>query len=405
MEFLYIDGEKICVYKDGKVSEYESGYVKRYRETSLSTAKNNEWKRKGRTERLLNEDYFFHEEEGVYVLLHSIAPTGEDGKILYSFTVNDSSGIYCKYLGDEKKTEAHVVSSNEVDFTTLTNTTLGLLATVKKGDVTADIALFSEDKSEYKCLTGGDSLDENPSFRKDGKILFNSYGVGRDENNNFLEYAPSEIYLLDLDGMEITEMMSDPEYSFVKPIENEDGFYCIQKPAKEKEKRNPLLEILLIPVRIVQGIVGFVSFFVTMFSGKQLVKDNRRGSSMARNFKKDERKIFVLNNFVRVENELKKNSNEKFYGFIPRSWKLIEVKKDKATGEVITRELVRGVADYCVLEDGTILYTNGKHVFSVKKTDEKNYEVDRLVGADCCLKVAPAKPTNIEKKEELFSNL
>ena len=113
----------------------------------------------------------------------------------------------------------------------------------------------------------------------------------------------------------------------------------------------------------------------------------------------------MLNNFVRVENELKKNSNEKFYGFIPRSWKLIEVKKDKETGEVITRELVRGVADYCVLEDGTILYTNGKHVFSVKKTDEKNYEVDRLVGADCCLKVAPAKPTNIEKKEELFSNL
>ena len=402
MEFLFIDGEKLCVYKDKKVKTYESGYITRYRETSLVTAKNTEWKKKGRPERLLNEGYLFDEEEGVYAVLHAVSPTTKENQILYSFTVNETSGIYRKYLNDEKKTEAHIISSNEVDFTTLSNTSSGLLATVKKGDVTADIALFSEDQSEYKCLTGGDSLDENPSFQKDGKILFNSYGVGRDENNNFLEYAPSEIYSLNLQTMEIQELLSSEEFSFVKPIESPEGFYCIKKPAKEKEKRNPLLEILLIPVRIVQGIVGFVSFFVTMFSGKQLVKDNRRGSSMARNFKKDERKIFVQNNFIKVENELKRNSKEDFYGFIPKTWKLVEIKIEN--NEILEREIISGVCDYCVLEDGVIVCTNGKHIFSIKTT-EKAYEVKGLASTDCCLKVSPAKLPEISKKEELFSSL
>ena len=59
MQFLFIDNEKLCVYKDGKVSEYESSYIKKYREASLTSAKNTEWKRLGRTEMLLNEGVEF----------------------------------------------------------------------------------------------------------------------------------------------------------------------------------------------------------------------------------------------------------------------------------------------------------------------------------------------------------
>ncbi len=401
MEFLFIDGEKLCVYKDGKVKSYASSYIEKYRATSLQTAKNSEWKKKGRTEMLLNEDFYFENDESVYAALNAILPTEKENEIIYAFNVNDTSGIYLKYLDDEKKTEAHIISSNEVEFLSLFYADAGLLATVKKGEVAADIAIFSKDKSDYKCVTGGDSLDENPSFTKDGKILFNSYGVGRDENNNFVGYGNSEIYELDLSTMEIKEILKDREFSFIKPIEKEKGFYCIKKPFNEKERSNPFLEILLIPVRIVQGIVGFVSFFVSAFSGKSLVSDTskRNGGAMARNFKKDERRLFVLNNFIQVDKEMEKNKRENFQSFIPKKWELseIEVLSDGSWSEAC---LMQGVADYCILKTGEIIATNGKYIFSLS-VDRENKRIhrERLVDTDCCLKVFPAEIFKTQKSD------
>ena len=406
MEFLFIDGEKFCVYKDGKVQTYSSSYIEKYRAAALQSAKNSEWKKKGRTEMLLNEDFYFENDESVFVALNAVVPTEKENELIYAFNVNDTSGIYLKYLDDEKKTEAHIISSNEVEFCSLFHADAGLLATVKKGEIAADIAIFSKDKSDYKCVTGGDSLDENPSFKKDGKILFNSYGVGRDENNNFVGYGGSEIYELDLSNMDIKEVLGKEEYSFIKPIEGGRGFYCIKKPVNEKERNNPLLEILMIPVRIVQGIVGFVSFFVTIFSGKSLVSDSSRkngvGGAMARNFKKDERRLFVLNNFIQVDKEMKKNRRENFQSFIPKSWKLVEVETD-VNGGWTEGELMSGTADYCILDTGEIIATNGKYIFSLT-IDEKEKKVhrERLVDTDCCLKVFPAKIFKTEKNTSVF---
>ena len=141
MQFLFIDNEKICVYKDGKVTEHESSYIKKYREASLTSARNSEWKRRGRTEMLLNEG-FFDDNEEVYARLYDVAPTARENELIYSFAVNDSSGVYLKYLNDEKNLEAHLITSNQVDFTSLFATKNNLLACVKKGSVAGDIAVF-----------------------------------------------------------------------------------------------------------------------------------------------------------------------------------------------------------------------------------------------------------------------
>ena len=176
MQFLFIDNEKICVYKDGKVTEHESSYIKKYREASLTSAKNSEWKRLGRTEMLLNEG-FLEDNREVFSKLYAIAPTAKEDELVYSFCVNDSaggylkndtSGVYLKYLNDEKNLEAHLITSNQVEFTSLFASKDNLLAGVKKGSVAGDIAIFSKDGSEYKSVTAGDSLDENPSVDERG---------------------------------------------------------------------------------------------------------------------------------------------------------------------------------------------------------------------------------------------
>lgn len=390
MQFMFIDGEKLCVYKDGKVTTYESNYVKKYREASLISAKNLEWKKKGRTEMLLNED-FFDDDEEVSVSICAIAPTKNPNEILYSFIVNESSGIYLKYLDDDKNTEAHVISSNSVDFTTLFSGEDRLLATIGKGEVVADIAIFSDDRSDYKCITSGDSLDENPSFTDTGTVLFNSYGVARDENNNFLGYGSSSIYELDLSTMSIKEYPVEEGFSYIKPIQVRDKIYCIKRPVEDEDKSNPLIDILMIPVRIAQGIVGFVSFFVHAFSGKPLVSEGRKsdGNSLIKQRKKEERGLFVLNKRVSVEKELKRNKKSWNYGFIPRSWKLVRYtyKNDNQWKELVVFD---GVADFCKLDTGEVIFTNGRHIFM-----DNGKEVELLLDTDYCLKVSPVTPMQV----------
>ena len=392
MKFTFIDKEQICVYENGKTEKYESSYVQRYRETSKRDQKNKEWKKN--SDAMLYDDYFERNEK-VIASIRSVSPTLEDNKLVYAFSVNETSGIYYKYTDDEKKTEAHVISSGEEEFSDIVVSQSGEIGgVVQRSAFTSDIAIFSKNGGDYKCITGGDSKDEHPFFGKNGDIFFNSYGVGRDMDNEFVKYMPSEILKLNVHSMQIDTIVSDGKYSYIKPIlDSEGNLYCIRKPGEETEKSgNPFLKILLIPVRIVEALVGFVSMFVTIFTGKPLVEGKgktRSGGGAAKNA--DEKKIFVHNHMLNVEKELKKNEKEQDAGFIPRSWKLVKIKKsdDDFSAQYdhgMAEELASGVADFCLTEENgekILVYTNGKRVFALREDGEKK----KLVNTDFCVKI------------------
>lgn len=394
MKFAFSDGEKVGVYRDGKVEKRDSAYIVRYRETALRDAKRREWKTQGHTAQLLSEGLYTGEEE-VVAAVHGVSLTADENRVLYAFTVNESSGIYCKYLDDEANSEGHIVSSNEADFMSVACNEQGeMLASVQTDAVTARIAVFQKESGDYKCVTDGDSLDENPSFSPDGKsVLFNSYGVGRDANNNFVAYMPSEIYRLNLATLDVETVVSDEKNSYIKPVEDEEGnLYCIRKPGKEKTGGNPVVEILLIPVRIVQAIAGFISAFVMCFTGKNLVSGGSgravdSGGGAAKNGRPNAGKAFVNNNLLNVDKELKKNKKQEDYGFIPSSWKLVRIGPDGKEAA----EIASGVADFCLVRENgakTIVYTNGRHIFSIREGEKRK----KLIDTDFCLKVGSVFP-------------
>lgn len=404
MKFAFVDGEKIAVCEDGNVQKFDSKYVVNYRETAIKSAKSREWKTQGKASRLMDEDYYFERENGANaeVFIRGVALTEKENELVYAASVNDSSVIYKKDLLDEEKTESHVVSSNSEEFMSVSrNRNGGMLAAIQRDPVAADIAVFEQDGGDYKCVTGGDSLDENPAFDTDGKsVLFNSYGVGRDANNNFIKYLPSELFRLDLSTLNVDTVASDRNFSYIKPLPDGEGnLYCIKKPDSEKTERNPLLQILLIPVRIVQGIAGFISAFVMCFSGKPLVDGQSAqslGGDATKNGKYDRKKVFINNNLLNVDEQLKKNKKQENYGFIPQSWKLIKIDKDGNE-----TELTGGVADFCFTDDGNgkraVIFTNGKHIFTL--TDEGKRK--KLADADFCLKVG-GTPSPADESNDLF---
>lgn len=412
MKLTFADGEKIGVFEDGKKTVYESAYIRKYKENTLQSVKNREWK--SRTDAMLAEDYYFNmpDETEVRAAVTAVTPTVEDNKLIYAFVLNGTSGIYYKYTDDKEKTEAHVLSSNELEFRSLSVFQTGeTLGTVQTDSVSSRIAIFGKN-GDFKYLTDGDSLDENPTFDKDGNILFNSYAVGRDSGNNFVAYMPSEIYSLNPATMEMRELVTDEKYSYIKPFADGKGnVYCIRKTDAE-QKENVFLQILLIPVRIVQALVGFISAFVACFAKKPLIGGQSARSlgngEMARNGA-DGKKAWINNTLVNIDKEWKRNKKSDEYGLIPRSWKLVKLVPDEQGNfeRFQEYELASGVADFVYAEENgetVLFYTNGKHVFKVWDYGAGGKK-EKLFDTDFCVRLGILQKRNTLSDDGLFDSL
>lgn len=381
-KIVFTDGTKICLLDEAGRHERESGFIAKYKDNARRIAANSSWKKSGNNA-LLRGEYDFsdpHEGENAPAYLNGVTFTDRENVVAYSFTVGQSSGVYYKDFSREKEDEAHIVHDSDREYLSLSfdkKSGTMLASTCKNGDVCRQIAQFIRD-GDRQGLTDGDSRDDNPAFSPvDGKILFDSAGVGRDAQGGFAGYAPAAIYALDPFTLDMDCLKEDVAHSYCKPERDEKGeLYAIKRPAKERAGGNPLLEIVLIPVRIVEAIVGFVQFFVVTFSGKSLVSGKEGGSNPAKGRKKKEREIFIEGNRIRVDRELKRNKRfrEKDYGFIPRSWQLVRLNRDGT--ETVLKS---GVADYAVGREG-IYCTDGRHIYCIGEGGCR-----KLADTDFCL--------------------
>lgn len=381
--FYYADGQDICVYEDGKITKLNSTYIEKYKENAANYARSQEWKRNGAGAAFRGDAYgdpfspysndpmdmhFDCEISGVFPCSSS--------EVVYTFKVNRTSGIYKKNLTDEKAPETHVVNSCEnVFYGGCLNAESGKLATcIKHNYYNSDIAVFDLASGDYKTVTEGDTLDEDPCFDPDNEevIYYSSRGVGRDAHGEFAGFSPSAIYKLDTGRVDVQEVASSPNYSYFKPIYSGGKLYAIKAPAKEKHG-NPLLEIILIPWRLLQAIVGFLNLFINAFSGKSVTEG---GNNPAKGRDYDSKKIVIAGNLVDIEKQTKKNASkkDKDYGFVPASWQLVEVE----SGNVIKS----GVADYDIAKDGTIIATNGRRIFEIKDGKCK-----KVANTEACIRV------------------
>lgn len=397
-KLAFTDGEKIGVYDGEKVLYSESQYIRRYREYLENRNKRDEWKYTGEGAKFRGDgqQYFDRKNEKVYSYINGLQWEGD--RVLYSFTVNETSGVYRKAIGelDEKTPEEHILTTSDEEILSLCAAGDLLAVTVNRG-ATSSVGTLRTTNSELKTLTSGDVRDANAYFSpvNPSLIYFNSAGAGMDANGNYTgKYAPSAICTLDLNTMEISEVLRDEKTSYFKPkIDREGTLYYIERPTKEKRAGNVFLDILLIPYRILQAIVMFVQMFVIMFTGKSLTSETSDGVNPTRGKKNDARKIYVDGNMIEADKQLKRNkkNKDKEYGFIPMSWKLV-----KGTGE--KREVIKsGVCDFAFSEDGGVYCTNGRHIFYIKDGKQK-----KIVDTDMCLCLATPNPER-QQTDDLFA--
>lgn len=391
-KIIFSDGDNIRVLDAENEISFSSQYIADYRDRMHRMAKNKEWKHSGAGAMFRGDTEGVEEDIRIDAFINSVLATEDANKVLYTFTVNETSGAIEKTLDCKKDGERFILHTNEGELLSsdYNVTDKKFVAELRRNSVSSDLVLLDTYSGDYVSITDGDSKDENPSFsqKRQGVLLYDSLAAGRNARGEFVEYAPAAIYEYDLNSIEIREIRASTKYSYMKPVEDEKGdIYCIRKPAKAKERRNPLLEILLIPYHIVMAIVNFIQVFVVLFTGKTMTGG---GDNPAKGRETDSRKMFIRGNMIEVDKEIARNKKfkDKDLAFIPAGWKLVRIRGEEE------QELKSGICDFCLTEKG-IVCTNGKKLFLLSEGKSQ-----KIAEGDFILNVA--SPTHAPESGDLF---
>ncbi len=380
LEFNYIADGRMYRYSGGKTEEVESGVLESYLFKVKDSAKRTEWKYSGSGAKF-TEAYRPNAsaESAVAAVRSRVNCIGShNGDLIYSMSIDNVCGIYRKRSGEE--TEGIVISSSDsayVDF----DIRNGRMALSSYFAGESHIGVLDMDDTYCRIYTEGATLDTSPvwSATHRDRIYYTCAGLpladnsrdgGEESRAGFggmmadlysssaaVTRGPAAISLLDLSRGTVDDILSDDKFDYTHPESTPDGsLYYIRKPYKAENGGGALgciMDIIMLPFRLVGAIFGFFNVFSVIFSGRALTKHSDVKQ-------KDEKKIMIDGNLINAERELKENQKrrEENPGIIPHSWELRRLDSEG------NDELIRaGVAAYRVFtESGDIVYSNGSAI-------------------------------------------
>jgi hypothetical protein len=246
------------------------------------------------------------------------------------------------------------------------------------------IGIYDINTKSFVTYTDGHTQDVTPVFSKTDPSIIYYCSMGlptsdleeNEERTRPMSYSeivndmyrsgggelrgPSSLLSLDISSGSLYEMYADERYDYIKPFSASDGsLYYIRRPySKGRSERAPLgclLDAVMLPVRLVQALFGFLNVFSAKYSGKTLSRSDTK--------RKAEKDLIIEGNLINAERELKANERggEKNPGIIPRSWELRKLSPDG------TDSLVKaGVLAYRVNEkSGDIIVSNGSAILRI----------------------------------------
>lgn len=224
----------------------------------------------------------------------------------------------------------------------------------------ANIVVMDADGSNYRELTGGDTIDTAPSWVPDKPelVLFQSSGLARNQAGYIMAHSPASIQMADTAAGSLTVVLEDPRFDFLQPRVGADGFlYFIRRPyeAPRYGVEHVLGDALMFPFRLLRALFHYLNFFSLMYSRKPLISAN--GPAVQADLKE------ILVKGKRLDAEAALRTGARLNGvpsLVPASWQL--VRRSPQGGEEV---LASHVAAFDIAADGAILFSNGYGVFAL----------------------------------------
>ena len=344
----------------------DSAYGNTIRERAVRAQQKNSWKSGGDDGSPFKAALWGKSAGGseVPLAITSICAGREPASIIYSL----ESGSLCALLevtqmgaderrlwNDNKLQIRHVSVSREAG---------DMVFSILHQNGTANIGVKLAGHSGIQELTEGDSFDTAPRWRlgAQGRIVFQSAGIGRNREGHFLALGAFCIQELDTNTSELTTLLENSKYDYLAPQSLRDGtLLYIKRPYSQHARINPFRlakDIVLFPFRLLYALFQYLNFFSSIYTGKKLTSTG----GGARNL--DMKQMMIWGNLVRAEQH--SAPEEEGADLVPKSWQLCS--RNSAGQEKV---LGSGVLAYDVNEGGYVVFTNGNAIFTLSPDGKK----------------------------------
>ncbi|MBE6851696.1 MAG: hypothetical protein E7504_08250 [Ruminococcus sp.] len=364
MKLLYTTGKAMYLTENGKEIELPSYRALQYRKTIEEIQQNKLWKTTGRGAQFMGitpADTNVKDAEIGGVALYQ-------EHFLYTLQLDASGGIYRRSFSEKPEPEGHIYSGNDIRPGDISIHDNHMATCVHYPNGTVHLALFKLPSSVYNVITDGDSCESSPSWSADGRLLyFSTAGIAR-ENGHVSAYSPRAAASYNINTEKMEMLIEDEKHDILSPKEDAQGnLYYIRQPyhMREENKRNTFLgtlkDVLLFPFWLVKALIGFLNAFSILFGGKPATDSGMRTDLKTK--QKSEKEMFFEGQMLNTEKNLKENkkAGDPYAGIMSRSRVLVRRAPDESE-EV----LAKGVLDYTLCSDGSIVYSNGTHILHRK---------------------------------------
>ncbi len=365
-DIAYISENKIFRTNGAKTEELSCGRLNSYKSALADIRRRNEWKTTGTGARFMGQGRLPDEEQAaMYCEITGLACY--NGDIVYAIRLDESGGIYIRSSDRADTDETLIVSGKDIFPGRMSCKGRTLYVSCGENSDEKHISIYDEiPSSRCREITDGDTIEESPVMH-DGKLYFSTAGYARNEYGSIAAVQNKSIVCFDPVSGTMDEVLSDEKYDYICPIpDGEGGMFCIRQPAggESAPEGNPVLDIILFPVRLIKAIINYLNFFSMAFGGEAL---KNGGNSPERSKKKSDKQMFIEGNLVNAEKNMKaeESRGEKYPGIMPPDRLLLHVAADGS--ESIVR---RGVLDYTLMSDGSLAVSNGGHIIFMDRNGD-----------------------------------
>jgi hypothetical protein len=360
---LYLSNGRLFFKGDGAPpTEIESAFAQSVRQRAFELNRRHAWKSQGRGAQFMSglsgaALWGAGSNDPVDMAINMMGCCrGANGDIFYSIQSPEISGVLLLRAGQPETRLLHTADFRVGHLAAQPGTGRLAMSVRHRGDAT--IAVMDADGSAFAEVTQGESVDESPYWFPNGqnRIAFQSAGLARNPQGQYVGTGPYSILSLDLDSGQMTTLAEDPKLDFLGPQIDTDGtLYCIRRPYRLAQARfRPLQiieDILLFPFRLIYAFFQYLNLFTMMYTGKPLAK-----SGVARERYADQQRMTVWGNLIEARKNAPKGDDDA-PGLVPDSWELCRMASNGAM-EVVAK----GVLSFDLESNGSLIYCNGSTI-------------------------------------------
>lgn len=366
MKIAYVSDNKIYCSDGNKTTEIPCGRIIKYREALDSIRRRKEWKSTGTGAQFTGAAADMRDSSEIPARVSGIADN--DGTLVYSVMLDESGSLYSRSYDRTDDNEGLILSGNDTFFGSFDCFKGRLAVSMGATPQSLHIASLTPPSSVYEEYTDGDTIEENPYWsRTKNGIFFSTAGYARNEMGIIGSVSPREGVFLNLDTNELEQLLSDPKYDYLRLKESTDGslYYIRQSYSGSVSKGGAVKDFLLVPYRIIQGFFGWISFMCLMWGGESL-KSGDTLDNMLKSRNRSKKDLVIEGNIIKAERLAKEGKlKDGTSSIMPLDRVLIKRSPD-GSEEVISR----GVLDYSLCSDGSIMISDGRRIAVTKNGTE-----------------------------------